>query len=74
MFLTDEELYDLTGYQRRADQRAWLTARRWIFEVAANGRPVVHRAHAEQMLTTAKEPPAGKTPWRPHLEAFGKAA
>ena len=64
MFLTPAELVDLTGYQRHADQRKWLTARGWVFEVAATGRPIVSIAYAKQRLggSVADQVPANKKP------------
>jgi len=50
MFLSADELFELTCYHRNADQRRWLTARGWRFEQTANGRPIVARKHAEAML------------------------
>lgn len=76
MFLTTTELADLTGYQRHADQRKWLTARGWLFEEAANGRPVVARSYAESRLgaPAATPVPAAATAWRPNVAAIKKAA
>lgn len=67
MFLTPDELQDLTGYKRNADQRAWLSDRGWRFEVSANGRPVVSRSFAESMLNTPK---TGKGFWQPNIGAL----
>lgn len=50
MFLTPDEIRELTGYQRHADQRAWLEKRGWKFEISANGRPVVLRSFAAQRM------------------------
>lgn len=50
MFLTPEQLQDLTGYERGADQARWLRARQWIFELNAQRRPKVLRAYAEARL------------------------
>jgi hypothetical protein len=50
MFLTPEEIRELTGYQRHADQRAWLEKRGWKFEVNAAGRPIVLRTYASERL------------------------
>jgi hypothetical protein len=50
MFLTPDEIRELTGYQRHADQRAWLTRHGWKFEENAAGRPIVLRYYAEQRL------------------------
>jgi len=33
MFITPEELAELTGYRRNADQRRWLKSHGWKFEV-----------------------------------------
>lgn len=41
MFLTDDELSDLTGYRARHYQRNWLISRGYKFAVARGGRPVV---------------------------------
>ena len=50
MFLTDEELAQLTGRERSDCQRRWLTQNGWKFAVNLNGRPVVSRAYAEFRL------------------------
>lgn len=70
-FLATDEISDMTGYIRHADQRRWLCARGWKFEQNANGRPIVLRSYAESMLggTTAKQ--AEK---RPNFTAIQKAA
>ncbi len=63
MFLTKEELHQLTGYVRSADQCKWLEKRGWKFERSAiTGRPVVLRKHVEEMLSLAV---AKKEPVRP---------
>ena len=56
-FLTDAELVQLTGYESRAaDRRKWLKKRGWVFEVAANGQPVVARQYAEFRLGVSYAP------------------
>lgn len=50
MFLTGDELKDLTGYKLAAYQIRWLREHGWIFEIARDGRPKVLRAHAIQRL------------------------
>lgn len=72
MFLDPDQIADLTGYQRHADQRKWLAARGWVFEVSATGRPIVSTTYAEQRLggTASKPKPA----WQPNLAAIRKAA
>lgn len=44
LFLTDEELQELTDCPRKREQIEWLKARRYPFEVTAKGRPVVLRS------------------------------
>jgi hypothetical protein len=72
LFLTTEELKQLTGYERNADQRRWLTKHGWKFEVSAIGRAIVSRQHAESRLACAPEEP--KRNWQPNRAAFGRAA
>lgn len=74
MFLTADQIADLTGYQRHADQRKWLTARGWVFEVASTGRPIVSAAYAEQRLGGAVSPAPTFTVWQPNVAAIRKAA
>lgn len=50
MFLTRDEITELTGKRRFTAQVAWLSAHRWAFETRADGRPVVARAEAERQL------------------------
>ena len=72
MFLSAAQITDLTGYQRHADQRKWLAARGWVFEVAATGRPIVSSTYAESRLggTTTPAAPA----WTPNVAVIRKAA
>lgn len=52
MFLTDAELFDLTGYRRNADRCRWLDKNGWTYERnAITGRPVVSRSFAESKLS-----------------------
>lgn len=64
MFLTKEEVQELTGYKTQAKQCMWLTNHGWKFEVSAIGRPVVLRRYAEERLSDA---PATKPAWEPKL-------
>lgn len=73
MFLTPTELAELTGYQRHADQRKWLTARGWLFETSATGRPVVARSYAESRLGGSTISRNTST-WSPNVAAIRKAA
>lgn len=54
MYLSPLDLETLTGYKRHADQRRWLEARGWKFEIARNGRPVVLRAYCEQRMVVVQ--------------------
>lgn len=55
MFLTQDELSELTGYQLPAWQARWLVAHGWRFERSATGRPIVSRAHAESQLSNPEQ-------------------
>ena len=75
MFLSKEELHELTGYERKADQRRWLKNHVWKFEVSAIGWPVVSKNHAEAMLGGIPAGvPAPKKEWEPNREALRKLA
>lgn len=50
MFLTQDELKTLTGYDTPGWQSRWLSRHGWRFERAANGRIVVSKAYAESRL------------------------
>jgi hypothetical protein len=50
MFLTVDELRDLTDCQRAHEQRAWLDARGWAYEVSRLGSVKVLRRYAEMRL------------------------
>lgn len=72
MFLTADELRDLTGYKLPAHQRRWLDRHGWSYAVNANGRPIVSRAHAEARLAGTR--PAIADNWNPNLGALGVKA
>lgn len=50
LFLTSEELAELTGYIRPFDQCRWLDTEGWAFVQNAARRPIVSRAYAEARL------------------------
>lgn len=52
MFLTADELRELTGLTRWSAQIRWLNDRGWPYAVRADGRPVVSRREAERQLET----------------------
>lgn len=52
MFLTPDELRELTDYRRPADQRRWLDRHGIHYWVGASGRPKVLRSSLQQLATT----------------------
>ncbi len=54
MFLTTENLRDLTGYRKPALQIRWLAENGYSFDVRGDGRPVVSRAYYEGRHRPAK--------------------
>lgn len=50
MFLTRDDLEELTERKRKADQVAWLRRHRIPFLIGASGHPRVSRAFVENML------------------------
>ena len=53
MFLTADDMHDLTGYQYHQKQIDWLKNHGWRYELSRTGRPIVHKKHAEEMLTAS---------------------
>lgn len=47
MFLTKEEVRELTGYKRKTEQCRWLTEKRYPFEPDKGGWPKVPRMAVE---------------------------
>lgn len=66
MFLTDDELRELTGYVSAAGFARWLDARGWRYEKSRAGKVIVSRAHAEAMMGGQAPKVAG-----PKFEAIG---
>ena len=66
MFLTANQLKDLTGYRKPALQRRWLAENGYSFDVRADGRPVVSRTHYENR----HEGPTVRQRTRPNLAAL----
>ena len=50
MFLSPDDLYELTDYIRPVDQRRWLKEHGFAHEIGASGRPKVLRAEVERHL------------------------
>lgn len=63
MFLTPEQLTELTGYIRSAGQRRWLARQGFRFWIRADGRPAVP---ANQLA--GKQ--SAQSRWEPDLSAM----
>ena len=50
LFLSQEELTELTGRKRKASQIRWLQEHGYLYEVDANGKPKVLTAHVLRKL------------------------
>lgn len=72
MLLTAAELNELTGCKRAPGQIDWLTARAWVFERDAKGKPKVLRSYAEAKLG-AKVQPAAPKAWEPDFSDLSPA-
>lgn len=72
MLLTPADLIELTDCQRAHEQRAWLDARGWIYEVSRLGTVKVLRRYAEMRMgiPLATE----STQSEPDFSAFGGRA
>jgi hypothetical protein len=64
MFLSPEQLEQLTGRRRPSAQIRWLAAHRWAYAVRADGRPVVSTSEAQRQLESggARRAPAAVEP------------
>jgi hypothetical protein len=60
LFLTDDEMRELTGRARKGDQVAWLRTSGIPYHVNAAGKPIVARAHF-----TREPVPANAPAWAP---------
>lgn len=52
LFLTIQELRELTGSARRTRQIEWLTKHGWKFELDFNDRPVVAKAEMQARMVS----------------------
>lgn len=62
LFLTDEELVELTGAKRKANQIRWLIQHRYPHETNANGAPKVLRCYLERRLGESIKPVGSHQP------------
>lgn len=56
LFLTHDELHELTGLRIPAYQRRWLEKHGYTFEINASGKPKVLRAFIMQKLGMVQHP------------------
>lgn len=63
LFLSKDEVAELTGYKVPALQCRWLRERGWVFEQNRNNRPIIGRGYAKCRLGggDAVPPPSGGT-------------
>jgi hypothetical protein len=61
MFLTPEELAELTDSKVRGKQIEWLDQNGWVYATSRLGNPKVLRAYAEQRLGIASAAPSAQT-------------
>ncbi len=60
LFLTSDEICELTGRKLRSAQLRWLMDRGWIFETNAAGKPLVLRSYVDRRLGGAPKGTTGK--------------
>ena len=53
LFLSAEDVAELTGFKRHSAQIGWLQQKHWAFAVRADGYPIVARKEAERQLVTS---------------------
>ncbi len=73
MFLTAEQLVELTGRRRPSAQIRWLQENRWAYAVTADGRPRVAAAEAARQLETGGARRSSATAVEPDFTCFDKA-
>ena len=57
MFLSRDQLADLTGYERTQEQRRWLDEQGYLYTVNASGRVILHTDEVVRKLVGVKKPP-----------------
>ena len=70
MFLSKEEMIELTGYKNRPGQIRWLVERGYKFEIARDGRPRVLKAAIIKALGGNEEPEPKKRRVEPNWSQF----
>lgn len=77
MFLTADELRELTGYTFHCRQIDWLRSHNWKFEVTAQRRPKVARSYFENRLGAprrSQDEPQLQASARPDFNALRQRA
>jgi hypothetical protein len=74
IFLTDEELRELTGYAYSSRQIEWLHSNKWRFEVTGQRRPKVSRSYFDSRMAGVSHTPSSvdSVDVRPNFSAIGK--
>ena len=76
MFLTVEEMRELTGYALNSGQIKWLRSKGWKFEVTKQNRPKVARSYFESRLGATSVAPkieqAFNLPPKPNFAALNQ--
>ncbi len=71
IFLTAEELVEVTGYKHAASQREWLDKNGWHYVLNAAGKPIVGRKYAEMRMSGITPTISGAQPaWRPDFSTL----
>ncbi len=73
MFLTPEQLVELTGRRRPSAQVRWLRENHWAYAVNADGHPRVAAAEAARQLETGGSRRSPAPPVEPDFTFFDKA-
>lgn len=69
LFLSRDDLQDLTGYKYSAGQKEWLQSRGWKFETNRQGEPKVLTSYAEAKLSGKRSNSIPSTP-TPNFDAI----
>ena len=72
MFLTKEQIIELTGRKRISSQLQWLIKHGWRFVKNANGRPIVLASYAESMLGLGCIQSQQAEAYKPNFDAIRK--
>lgn len=67
--LTHEELVDITGCARRADQIEWLTSNGWTHHRTRAGEAVVGRLYARLKMAGINPAGLASAGWAPDMSA-----